>query len=471
MERPKFLLRLNPPTSTLENMSEVAATYNALNDFFSGSSFSFNTTLQPDGKYQLTKIPSDIVVQKIAYNEEKSQWNDPFFQFLWLQTPLSDEERQILSETGKRGKILMIRRTKAEDEFTRAVQDHSIQFHQGFSPYTELILTAYYNGHTLVDDEGEKNGLEKIKQTAQNAIKFYSLEEENEALKSIITKINEESNKYELIYNVYLALAALNRSNNRVSLASIVLGCLGVPILEEISKTWGDFASQVTSQIAGEIITMLTAAGDRIGEQLFSFKHTEKTIRTYFGLISQALINLPSHLKAVILEEAKRFSVNRQQFLHRLLILGLTTTIAVSLSLFSQYTHNLTPYALIPALNTSLITAYEIYERSKTTKSISEEEWNNLIGKIPKPLQFLFKKLPPNYVLAYSDFAVNNYAVGVLIGSFLATFSVFALQNFEIPKEVIYALSGMIIEPLTAIFYDRLKKQDPYKKFCENLSS
>ena len=86
-------------------------------------------------------------------------------------------------------------------------------------------------------------------------------------------------------------------------------------------------------------------------------------------------------------------------------------------------------------------------------------------------MQPLFKRLPCQYTVAYLDFATNNYAFGALIGSFLATFSVFTLQNFEISKEIIYGLSGMIIEPLTAILYGQLKRVDPYKKFCENLSS
>ena len=466
MERLRTLNHLNA-LLILENESELKAIRSALENF-AGSSISFTAKLQPDGKYQLTKIPPDITTQKITYDPKTQSWNDRFFQFLSTHTSLSEKERQILLAAGAAGKILMLRRTEPGDEFIQAVKNHSIRFHKGFSPYTELILTGYYNGHTYVDEE-EKAQLEKIKQTARNAIKFYPLEED-ERLKITITKINKESDKYELIYDIYLALAALNRSNNRVSFASIGLGCIGIPILEEISKSWGDFASQVTSQMAGEMITMLTAAGDRIAEQLSSLKSKEKTIQPYFGLIGQAFKNLPANLKALTLDQAKEFSLVRQKFLHRLFVLSSTTTIAIFLSVLSQYTHNLTPYALIPALNTSLITAYEIYERSKAVKPITENEFEQLIKKIPKPLQPLFKKLPCQYTVAYTDFAINNYALGALVGSFLATFSVFALQNFEIPKEVIYGLSGMIIEPLIAILYGQSKQEDPYKKFCENLS-
>jgi flavodoxin len=469
MERLRFFSRFRPLLE-VENEQELAIIRNALSDFFAGSSFSFDTTLR-DGKYQITKIPPGIVIQKITYNDT-TWWNDPFFQFLCSR--LSNEEQLILQEAGKAGKILMIRRTKpgAEDEFIQAVKNHSMQFHQGFSPYTELILTGYYNGHTYVEEE-EKAQLEKIKQTAQNAIKFYSLVEEDKGLKDIIDKINQESNRYELIYYIYLALAALNRSNNRMSFFSILLGIGGIPLLEEISKTWGDFYSQVTSQMTGEMIAMITAAGDRIAEQLFSFTNKEKMIKQYLGLIGQSFKNLPSHLKKLAFDQAKEFSITRQKILQRLFVLGLTTTSAIILSGLSQYTNTLTPYALIPALNTFLITAYEIYERSKAVKNLSDnlsdEEFELLIEKIPKPLQPLFKKLPRQYTVAYLDFATNNYAFGALVGSFLATFSVFALQNFEIPKEIIYGLSGMIFEPLTAIVYGQLKQEDPYEKFCENL--
>jgi len=475
MERPRFLSRLKHSLE-VENEQELAIIHNALGDFFDNTPFSFKAILRPDGKYEITETPPDIFIQRVTYNDnDRIQWNDPFFQFLCSR--LSNEEQRILQEAGKAGKILMIRRTQpgAEDEFIQAVKNHSMQFHQGFSPYTELILTGYYNGHTYVEEE-EKAQLEKIKQTAQKAIKFYSLVEEDKGLKDIIDKIiykiNQESNRYELIYYIDLALADLNRSNNRMSFFSILLGIGGIPILEEISKSWGDFASQVTSQMAGEMIAMITAAGDRIAEQLSFFTNKEKTIK-YLGLIGQSFKNLPSSLKALTISQAKEFSIARQKILQRLFILGLTTTSAIILSGLSQYTHNLTPYGLIPALNTSLITAYEIYERNKSVKNLSDnlsdKEFELLIEKVPKPLQPLFKKLPRQYTVAYLDFATNNYAFGALIGAFLATFSVFALQNFEIPKEIIYGLSGMIIEPLTAIVYGQLKKEDPYKKFCENL--
>ena len=470
MERPRFFSRLRHPLE-VKNEQELAIIHNALSDFFAGSSFSFDTTLR-DGKYQLTKIPSDIVIQKITYDLETQSWNDPFFKFLWSR--LSKEEQKILQEAGKAGKILMIRRTKPGDEFTKKVEEHSMNFHEGFVPYTELILTGYYNGTPPALNDQEKNSLEEIEKAAQNTIKFYPLEED-EGLKAIITKINEESNKYELIYDIYLALAALSKSNNRLSLFSIGLGFTGIPLLEKISEAGGDFYSQVTSQMAGEMIAMITAAGDRIAEQLSSFTNKEKTIKDHFGIIGQILKNLPVKLKASFLNQAKEFSITRQKILQRLFVLSLTTTSAIILSGLSQYTHNLTPYALIPALNTSLITAYEIFERSKTVKNLSDnlsdKEFELLIEKIPKPLQPLFKRLPCQYTVAYLDFATNNYAFGALIGSFLATFSVFTLQNFEISKEIIYGLSGMIIEPLTAILYGQLKRVDPYKKFCENLSS
>jgi hypothetical protein len=475
MERIRFFSRFRHPLE-VKNEQELAAIRNALNDFFADSPFYFNTTLR-DGKYQITKISPGIVIQKITYNDT-TWWNDPFFQFLCSR--LSNEEQQILQEAGKASKILMIRRTKPGDEFTKKVEEHSMGFHGGFAPYTELILTGYYNGNSSDSpiatslSEEEIKQLEEIEKAAQNTIKFYPLEED-EGLKAIITKINEESNKCELIYDIYLALAALSKSNNRLSLLSIGLGFAGIPLLEKISEAGGDFYSQVTSQMAGEMIAMITAAGDRIAEQLSSFTNKEKTIKDYFGIIGQILKNLPVKLKASFLNQAKEFSITRQKILQRLFVLGLTTTSAIILSGLSQYTHNLTPYALIPALNTFLITAYEIYERSKAVKNLSDnlsdKEFELLIEKIPKTLQPLFKKLPRQYTVAYLDFATNNYAFGALVGSFLATFSVFALQNFEIPKPIIYSLSGMIFEPLTAIVYGQLKKEDPYKKFCENLSS
>jgi len=467
MERLRFFSRFRPSLE-VENEQELAIIHNALRDFFAGSSFSFDTTLR-DGKYQLTKIPSDIVIQKITYDLETQSWNDPFFKFLLSR--LSKEEQKILQEAGKAGKILMIRRTKPGDEFTKKVEEHSMNFHEGFVPYTELILTGYYNGTPPALNDQEKNSLEEIEKAAQNTIKFYSLVEEDERLNPIISTINRVSNQYELIYDIYLALAALSKSNNRLSLFSIGLGFAGIPLLEKISEAGGDFYSQVTSQMAGEMIAMITAAGDRIAEQLSSFTNKEKTIKDHFGIIGQILKNLPVKLKASFLNQAKEFSIIRQKILQRLFVLGLTTTSAIILSGLSQYTHNLTPYALIPALNTSLITAYEIYERSKAVKNVSNKEFKLLIEKIPKPLQPLFKKLPRQYTVAYLDFATNNYAFGTLIGSFLATFSVFALLNLEISKEIIYSLSGMIIEPLTAILYGQLKQVDPYKKFCKNLSS
>jgi len=466
MEHPRFFSRLKHSLE-VENEKELAIIRNALSDFLAGSSFSFDTTLR-DGKYQITKIPPGIVIQKITYND-KNQWDDDFFQFLCSR--LSNEEQQILQEAGKAGKILMIRRTKPGDEFIKKVEEHSMSFHEGFVPYTELILTGYYNGTLSPLRDQEKNSLEEIEKAAQNTIKFYPLVEEDERLKAIIDKINQESDQYELIYDVYLALAALSRANNRLSLFSIGLGFVGIPLLEKISEAGGDFYSQVISQMAGEMIAMITAAGDRIAEQLSSFTNKEKTIKQYLGLIGQSFKNLPYHLKKLAFDQAKEFSITRQKILQRLFVLGLTTTSAIILSLLSQYTYNLTPYALIPALNTSLITAYEIYERSKAVKNVSDKEFELLIEKVPKPLQPLFKKLSHHYTVAYLDFATNNYAFGALVGSFLATFSVFALQNFEIPKEVIYSLSGMILEPLTAIVYGQLKQEDPYEKFCKNLFS
>jgi hypothetical protein len=469
MECPRFFSRLKHSLE-VENEQELAIIRNALNDFFAGSSFSFDTTLR-DGKYQLTKIPSDIVIQKITYDLETQSWNDRFFQFLFSR--LSEKEQQILQEAGEAGKILMIRRTKPEDEFIKKVEEHSMSFHEGFVPYTELILTGYYNGTLSPLIDQEKNSLEEIKKAARNTIKFYPLVEEDERLKAIIDKINQESDQYELIYDIYLALAALSRANNRLSLFSIGLGFVGIPILEKISEAGGDFYSQVISQMAGEIIAMITAAGDRIAEKLSSFTNKEKTIKQYLGLIGQSFKNLPSHLKKLAFDQAKEFSIIRQKILQRLFVLGLITTSAIILSGLSQYTHNLTPYALIPPLNASLIAAYEIYERSKAVKNLSDnlsdKEFELLIEKVPKPLRPLFKKLPRQYTVAYLDFATNDYAFGALIGAFLSTFSVFALQNFEIPKEIIYGLSGMIIEPLTAIVYGQLKEEDPYKKFCENL--
>jgi hypothetical protein len=459
MERPRFFSRLKHSLE-VENEQELAIIRNALNDFFAGSPFSFDTTLR-DGKYQITKIPPGIVIQKITYDLQTQSWNDPFFQFLCSR--LSNEEQQILQEAGKAGKILMIRRTKPGDKFIKKVEEHSMSFHEGFVPYTELMLTGYYNGTLSPLNDQEKNSLEEIEKAARNTIKFYPLEGD-ESLKEMIDKINQESDQYELIYDVYLALAALSRANNRLSLLSIGLGFVGIPLLEKISEAGGDFYSQVISQMAGEMIAMITAAGDRIAEQLSSFTNKEKTIKQYLGLIGQSFKNLPSHLKKLAFDQAKEFSIIRQKILQRLFVLSLTTTSAIILSGLSQYTHNLTPYGLIPALNTSLITAYEIYERSKAVKNLSDKEFELLIEKVPKPLQPLFKKLPRQYTVAYLDFATNNYAFGALIGAFLATFSVFALQNFEIPKEIIYGLSGMIFEPLTAIVYGQLKKEDPYKK-------
>jgi hypothetical protein len=467
MERPRFFSRLKHSLE-VENEQELAIIRNALNDFFAGSPFSFDTTLR-DGKYQITKIPPGIVIQKITYNYDTNQWDDHFFQFLCSK--LSNEEQRILQEAGKAGKILMIRRTKPGDKFIKKVEEHSMSFHEGFVPYTELILTGYYNGTLSPLSDQEKNSLEEIEKAAQNTIKFYPLVEEDEGLNQIFNTINQESDQYELIYDVYLALAALSRANNRLSLFSIGLGFVGIPLLEKISEAGGDFYSQVISQMAGEMIAMITAAGDRIAEQLSSFTNKEKTIKQYLGLIGQSFKNLPSSLKALTISQAEEFSIARQKILQRLFVLGLTTTSAIILSGLSQYTHNLTPYALIPALNTSLITAYEIYERSKAVKNLSDKEFELLIEKVPKPLQPLFKKLPRQYTVAYLDFATNNYAFGALIGAFLATFSVFALQNFKIPKEIIYGLSGMIFEPLTAILYGQLKQVDPYKKFCKNLSS
>jgi hypothetical protein len=469
MERLRFFSRFRPSLK-VENEQELAIIRNALSDFFAGSSFSFDTTLR-DGKYQITKIPPGTVIQKITYNDDTNQWDDHFFQFLCSK--LSNEEQRILQEAGKAGKILMIRRTKPGDKFIKKVEEHSMNFHEGFVPYTELILTGYYNGTLSPLSDQEKNSLEEIEKAAQNTIKFYPLVEEDEGLNQIFNTINQESDQYELIYDVYLALAALSRANNRLSLSSIGLGFVGIPLLEKISEAGGDFYSQVISQMAGEMIAMITAAGDRIAEQLSSFTNKEKTIKQYLGLIGQSFKNLPSSLKALTISQAEEFSIARQKILQRLFILGLTTTSAIILSGLSQYTHNLTPYALIPALNTSLITAYEIYERSKAVKNLSDnlsdKEFELLIEKIPKPLKPLFKKLPRQYTVAYLDFAINDYAFGALIGAFLATFSVFALQNFEISKEIIYGLSGMIFEPLTAIVYGQLKKEDPYKKFCENL--
>jgi len=446
----------------LDNINQFTHLTSAVNDFL-GHEATLTFTNLPGMALRVEKKPKNIQLNIMDFDHETNQWYDRFFNLVSKQ--LTSREQEDL----KNKKILMIRRKHPDPKFKEAVRIHGETFHGGATILTELTLPDDCNGNPNPPNEKEKQSTDLIKTIATNSIKFYSLTEDPEAI-ALAEEISKLADPYELIYAIYLTINSLNKTANKGSFASICLGLVGEPILEKITGVFGNQTSQIVSQLAGEFTTMLIAAGDRIGGVLLT-PQEDHTLKEYFGIMTQTFHNLPTYFKGLIINQAKNLNLLKENTRDRLIVLGLILGAVVGLSHLSTEYGSLVPYAFIPALNSSLITAYEIHERAKGFRQIclNDEDFKKLLNKIPQPLKNIFKRLGPAYTLAYNDFYVNDYAVGALLGAFLESISVLPLQKMGVSNEWIYSLSGLVIEPATAVVFNYLRPSDPYEKFVNYL--
>ncbi len=463
---------------TLTNEEEKNFFVKAVADF-TGSDAPINLQFNPvDNSYRVLGLPErDIAISFVEYQGGDGDWTDPFFNFLFNR--LSDEEKQaLLKFSQSKGRIVSIRRTRPGKEFMEAIRRHGRRFHQGALSLTEISLISntnnLYNGTPPSSQTEEEQSLEELFASARNTIKFYPLTED-EKVRTVMQRINQLSDPYELGYNILLTIRKITRDESLASALAILLGIPFEKVLEITRLTFGEQTSQVLAQMLGEVVAMISASGDRVADAVEAVKIKDKgNLIKYFGLVGQAIKHLPGNIKASVFSQAEFYQKARKILAQRLIVIGITLLTTIFLSWLSQRSSSLLPYAVIPTLNSIIINAYEVYERAKLLRGIriADKDFEDLLKKIPPLLGRVFRRLPKEATVAFTDWGMNKYAVGGLVGAFAATLLVLPLEQLGVSRDWIYSISGLMAENAVALLWGRFSTaKDPYRQFVQSVKN
>lgn len=279
---------------------------------FLGEDVSFQLQDNPDGTFTFNGLPEEIKISFMEFDEQKQEWNDGLFDFLSKQLPLHDQE--YLAKFSTKSKIAMLRRLKPSPRFKSVIKKHASEYHNAVVSYTELRLAeATENLHNGISNHNvhhqEDDTLKRILSSAPDAIAFYPFAPVTSKTKigRIFNNINAQSDKHELAYHTDLAIKDLVNEKSKKSAFAIGVGIGMEPMLENITKIFGDQAAQISSQLFGEFVAMAIAAGDRIPD-MEKRKSLVDTLDHYFAITAVVFGKLPQELQKVVLSQSEEYS-------------------------------------------------------------------------------------------------------------------------------------------------------------------
>lgn len=438
------ILSKKPVEELLIGKIETKAAERAFADFLKLPGFTFESDAA-----QIAA--NNIVGEFIHLRSLNSPSNNPFFNSMFAKLDIGNQHKII--EYGEKRRILMLRREKPSPKMIDAILAHANRFHHSAVSFTEVQLAAQNARHETQTNPNadekilteEDISLNRILSLTGNAIKFYPLNQKSE-IASIFEQLNSISDKYETDYAIYQAVRTITDARNKLAALGIPAGIVIERLLEHLPS---DFLAQIVSQTAGEATAMFVAAAPKLAA-CFQRKKESETAHSMD----------PQQQRKRLLRGAIRSAV-----------LAGTVGATCALSALSQETHSLLPYAFIPGLNTTVITMFEAMERSIDYNQIplTNIQLEELQSQLPKILQLALRAAPQAYkngtAIALIDMRKDPYTWGTLYGSLISSCITMPLESMGVPRDWIFALTGMIIENTVSVSYGLSKKRDPYKEF------
>lgn len=432
-----------------------------------------------------------FIEEPIIFDPQKDEYNNSYFSFLLEEEQLSEEEKELLKEIINQGKLFMRRQTELPKDFVVALNRHCEEFHGGITLITSFKeafrrlarLSGLLNNHSNGENPQEEESMRVLEELSAPSISFQVKDQEGltDEQKRLLDKLNQISNRYELPYNILLAISEIEKGQTLASLLLVAagfiygLGADKLPINSEKLK-------MILAHGIGDAITMLTAAVDRVKIGLKNNQEIRETneeenkkisdVVKFFGLAGINFDKLPDNVKRKILRLSHSFAKFKES-INYLLTLSISLSVALLGSNLAEKTDNLLPFLLVAPINTSLIVLWEIFNRYKKLKNnhLTFQEVEKLINIFGNEWLAKIIGKDPYLVLAIEDFLRNYPSFGTLIGSLISVPSILILEKMfpQIPKEFLYSLSAMIFEGGASLIntFLGIKKNDPWKTFLK----
>lgn len=437
------------------------------------------------GEFSVLDVSDSNIDVGFISHSHSSGWSDPYFGFLIEQLNPLERDRLVRAIHQGNFRIMRLSRKRADekdiDKVKQYLQHHDDSIFLASDTLFNSVENSSYQGRRRERNRPttpEEKSREKVLNIENKSIRFYGLTKKfDEALHPIrlLHEINVKSDLYEISFDIALAVNNIINEKNLVAGIGVPASLLFERILEILPVE--EQTKQVVSMVFGEVTAMGVAGADRIGDFLHKLHENENktngTLKKHLGIAAQTLKNLPPEASAKVLKDAHKFDVSWKKVTARGGVLGLTIGLSMALSEYSKQVNSLWPYAILPILNTLIVTAYELGERAlefKNTK-LSDAQFERLVLSAPKPLRPMMR-LSPAWALAYTEFSRNKYAQGNVLGSALASLSVLPLASvvdmMEWNRAVIYAAAGSGIESLFSFGWGKFQtSQDVYKNFSK----
>ncbi len=475
--------------------------FNAALERFIGFGFEIQSSITSQGiivpERCTIKGEGAIVIEKIRPVSSNNHFktNNQLFDFVYRCHLLENDPQQVqvlrnyLEEAGT---LIVIRRTSPSERFKHSLLDHSEKYHGGLAILE--ILAAFQGMHIIENNhddwsrpqtpvDEEQRSLQNLVEIAKESLNFFAItptgdKQIPDEVKEAVDQLNSKSDPYEFAYDVFLTMDTIEKSQNIFAQALLGLGIASPWVFKSLSKTIGELPTMVSSQMIGEVLTMVYSSADRMLHHLPHIKTSEMRL-----LLSQALINfpqLPMEIKRWVIGQAANIKNLNETIRKRLEILALNLSFATGLSALALLVNHPLPLLVTAPLNATLINRNDIEERQTTAKKIVSGltgEENQVVedylkDKSPRLLRSIVKK-NPSLAIAFLDFAANKPAFYSWMGSFVSLGllgAVTLIDPHRIPEEWIMGLSGLIFENLLAVLGGlRSASLDPWDKFIDTL--